>query len=322
MNAASPIAACAEPREGPRDAVDLDRPVLVCGVGRSGTSLLQSMLNAHPELAFPPETHFFRRHVMPGELDAWGGPEREALRQRLADDPDFARAAVDPAVVLAAHSPLGGFRALLAEVARVQGKQRVGDKDPRSIDCLPELARAFPEAHVVHVVRDPRDVLVSRMKAAWSAHRPWWVHPLIQAEQLRRGRTEGPACFGERYLEVRYEALIASPDFELRRVCRHLELDFAPAMLDFGASARSLVDARELSWKKETLGPLLAGNAGKWRAALTPFQVAWTEAVCAESFDELGYRRADGGSALLDAAAAVGRAAMRRAYARRAGGRA
>jgi hypothetical protein len=305
MNAASPIAARVEPRDGARSAVDLERPVLVCGVGRSGTSLLQSMLNAHPELAFPPETHFFRRHVMPGELDAWGGPEREALRMRLADDTDFARAGVDPAVVLAADSPLGGFRALLAEVARAQGKRRVGDKDPRSIDCLPELARAFPEARVVHVVRDPRDVLVSRMKAAWSAHRPWWVHPLIQAEQLRRGRTEGPACFGERYLEVRY-----------------LELDFVPEMLDFGASARSLVDARELSWKKETLGPLLAGNAGKWRAALTPFQVAWTEAVCAESFDELGYRRADGGSALLDAAAAAGRAAMRRAYAHRAGGRA
>ena len=43
--------------------VDLERPVLVCGIGRSGTSLLQSMLNAHHDLCFPPETHFFRRFV-------------------------------------------------------------------------------------------------------------------------------------------------------------------------------------------------------------------------------------------------------------------
>lgn len=302
-------------------SVDTGRPVLVCGVGRSGTSLLQSMLNAHPDLAFPPETHFFRRYVMSGELDAWGTPERRELEARLAADEDFARAGVSTEPLLAADSPVEAFLQLLALVAQASGKRRVGDKDPRSIDCLPALAGALPGARVVHVVRDPRDVLVSRMKAAWSAHRPWWIHPLIQAEQLRRGRIEGPRCFGEGYLEVRYESLLAAPEFELRRICRHLDLEFTPEMLDFGSSARRLVDERELSWKKETLGPLLTANSGKWRKQLSPFQVAWTEAVCAEAFDELGYERSEGCSALLDALAAGGRAAMRSAYARRVGGR-
>lgn len=277
-------------------AVDLEHPVFVIGVGRSGTSLVQAMLDAHPALAFPPETHVFRRYV----ADEVARARREArgpaaFAAELERDEDFARAGVPAAELVDLDAPLdvlAVFRRLLARCAEAQGKPRVGDKDPRNIDYLPALHLAFPGAHVLHVVRDPRDVLLSRTKAAWSAARPWWSHALIYREQPRRGRRLGAALFGARYHELRYEALLAEPEARLREVCAALELDFSPAMLaDFGASAARLVDQRELSWKRETLGPLLAANAGKWRAGLRPAQVRFTEAMCAEAFDELGYER-------------------------------
>ncbi len=299
-------------------AIDVERPLFVCGVGRSGTSLLQSLLNAHSQLAFPPETHFFRRHVIGRGAATWRASTLDERRSRLALDLDLARAG---ALVeeLAAHAEPGqAFRALLSSVAASEGKPRVGDKDPRNIDVLPQLAQEFPAAVLLHIVRDPRDVLASRMQAAWSAQRPWWIHPLLYAAQLRRGSDEGRRAFGARYLEVHYEALLAAPEAELRRICDHAQLPFEPSMLEFAASARRLVAPDEHAWKKETLGPLLTGNAGKWSASLTPFQVAYCESASSIAFERFGYERADGSSALLDAATSLLRYSLRAAYDRRA----
>lgn len=290
--------------DAPETTVDIERPVVICGVGRSGTSLLQSMLNAHPGLCFPPETHVFRRYVAPPATrrrwERLGAAAFEAVLQR---DEDFARAGVPARELLRPESGRGldtarVFRRLLARVAAREGKVRVGDKDPRSLEELAAWKREFPRARIVHVVRDPRDVLLSRTKAAWSAARPWWAHILICREQLRRGRARGRRMFGEAYLEVRYEELLAEPRATLERVCAHVGIDFDEGMLDFGDAARKLVDARELAWKKETLGPLLAGNTEKWRTGLSPFQVRLTERVALESFRDLGYTHDDAIAAL------------------------
>lgn len=281
--------------------VDVERPVLVCGVGRSGTSLLQSMLNAHPDLALPPETHFFRRYVarkgLRADLEANGA---SWFAGALARDEDFQRAGVSAEELLAPFEgrPLdlaAAYARLLALWAVRDGKARVGDKDPRNLDFLPELRAAFPGAYVVHIVRDPRAVVDSRTRAAWSKNRPWWAHALLAQDQLRRGRRVGEQLFGDAYLEVRYEDLLTDPEGQLTRVCDHVDLPYDPAMLDFGGSARRLVGEREMSWKKETLGPLLPGNAEKWRERLEPRQIAFVEAVCTEAFDVLGYERSVGG---------------------------
>lgn len=273
-------------------------PILICGVGRSGTSLLQSMLHAHPEVVFPPETHFFRRYLAKGAVRAKLEAEGPmAFVDRLTADEDFARADVDAGALVertvraTSHGfdLLEVFRSFLATIAEREGVERVGDKDPRNIDHLPALRRAFPRAHVIHVIRDPRDVLLSRTKAAWSASRPWWIHPMIYREQLARGRRHGLRHFGKRYLELRYEDLITEPEAELRRICDHVGIDYDPRMLDFGQAARGLVDEREMSWKRETLGPLLPKNAGKWRKALNATQIRWTERLCSRALRNHGY---------------------------------
>jgi len=280
------------------------------------------MLNAHPRLCFPPETHFYRRYVA-GFRGPWDAAARRRLGEDLEADEDFARAGLEAAELLddprGVEGPAGLFRALLEGVATRAGKTRIGDKDPRNIDALEGLQRHFPRGYVLHLIRDPRDVLVSRMKAAWSAGRPWFVHPLIYSEQLRRGREEGRRLFGDRYLELHYEALIDAPEATLRRVCEHVDLPFDRAVLSFASSAAELVDPREMSWKKETLGPLLSGNSGKWRDELSPWQVAYTEGVCREAFEGLGYRRSRGTRASLRALAPLLRGAMHWAYDHRRG---
>ena len=270
-------------------------PILVCGVGRSGTSLLQAMLAAHPLICFPPETHFFRRYAAhPGIRARHQRRGPEAFARILERDREFARAGI-PARELCRPGEASSFDLsslyleLLRRVAAREGKPLVGDKDPRNIDFLPELAGAFPRAAVLHIVRDPRDVLLSRTRAAWSASRPWWLHPMVYREQLWRGRRMGRQHFGGRYLEVRYEDLISDPQRSLRRIAAHLRVPYDAGMLEFGAAARRLVSEDELAWKRETLGPLLAGNSGKWAGGLSAAQVRLTESLCSEAFRDLGY---------------------------------
>ncbi len=275
-------------------------PVFVVGVGRSGTSLIQSMLHAHPEIAVLPETHFFRKYLA-RPLNRWRHElaGAEAFRRTLLDDDEYQR------VEIPAHETLipflNGGRALdlcevytrLLRLYRVREETTVvGEKDPRLIDYLPKVKRAFPDARIVHIVRDPRDVLLSRRNAEWSSGRPDWIHALTYHAQITRGRTDGRRTFGEGYMEIRYEDLVMRPEETLRAVAEHVGVGYTDAMLAFQESAEALVGEKERDWKAETTGPLLQDNTEKWRGRLSPWQIRLTERACAPAFDWFGYETA------------------------------
>ncbi len=274
------------------------RPVFIVGVGRSGTSLLQSMLDAHPKITFLPETHFYRNYVSAkkkrAKLEQAGV---ENFKKLLATDEDFARVNISVDKLLVNYQS-GNEAFNLEEVYRTMLElyledfpetHLVGDKDPRNIDYLESLHQSFPDAKVLHIVRDPRDVLLSRMKAAWSSHRPVWQHVLLYETQLKRGRKMGRELFGPNYYEFRYEDLITYPEISLQKIAAHLEIDYDPKMLQFSKSAERLVDKREMSWKKETLGPLLKTNKDKWKESLKPWQINLAEQVCTTAFKDFDY---------------------------------
>lgn len=281
--------------------------VLVVGVGRSGTSLVQSMLHAHPALVFLPETHFLRKYVAPPltrRVLRWGGVDE--LLRRLEGDAELERAGVPVGELLEpfvrerrSFEPVGVYRRLLQLylAGRPAGGDSevagVGDKDPRLLDFLPSLAGQLPDARVVHVVRDPRDVLVSRRNAAWSRGRPDLLHILTYRAQMERGRRWGRCCFGDRYLEVRYEDLLREPRTLLGRLCRHVGVDFDPSMMSFGDAARELVSGDEWQWKKETTEPLKRDNVGNWKGGVMDAGTRrLVERICIEPFPDLGYEAA------------------------------
>lgn len=280
--------------------VHLPRRLFVVGVGRSGSSLLQSMLSAHPAVCFPPETGFIRRFVAG---DCLGRVHRARGAAGVADavarDGKIERLHLDRGevqrLVEALEKPVSSaavYGALLAQYAEAQGDAAwIGDKDPRLVEYLPLLKRLFPGAWVLHIYRDPRDVLVSKKKAEWSRGRSSLRHIFANRVQLKMGRRHGPRLFGERYREVAYEALIRDPEGTLNGICIWMGLDFVPAMLEFQTSSRELVSQDEMQWKKETLGPLLSANTGKWRTELAPWEVDLTQMVCREACGVLGYTR-------------------------------
>ncbi len=270
--------------------------VFVVGVGRSGTSLIQSMLAAHSRLAFPPETSFIRRYIADKRLESiWNKGGRKALDKTISEDPKLQRLSVDfaPLVEVFGNYQPGRrdmmfYEAILDATAEEQNKLWAGDKDPKSIELLPVIHNYWPQTHIVHIIRDPRDVLVSKNKAKWAASRQNWQHIFANRIQLKLGRHEGRKFFGELYHEIRYSDLLQNPEETLHRLCDKLDIEYEPAMLDFSETAKQLVSKEEESWKKETMGPLLKSNPGKWKSELKSAETALTELVCREGIEHSG----------------------------------
>jgi hypothetical protein len=282
------------------DTPRLKKIIIVVGVGRSGTSLLQSMLASHPEVAFLPETSFFRRFVVNGKLThmlrtkGWVG-----IEQFLGQDQSFSRVGLTPDVIGSCaidrdHITDGTLYAtLLDRYGELSGKSWVGDKDPRLIEFLDLLHSVLPDAQIVHIVRDPRDVLVSKKRATWSKDRNPYIHIFANRVQLKLGRSIGKRLFKDQFHEVVYEKLIANPENELKRLGDNIGIGFHHAMLEYGTAARRLVTEHEMQWKKETLGPLLRHNSGKWREGLSACEIALTELICREHFMVGGYEKSN-----------------------------
>jgi len=269
----------------------------IVGVGRSGTSLIQSMFAANPRVSCLPETSFIRRMVFPGYLHSIFQRQGEkAASQALARDDYFARTGLDASKVVARAVSGGGlmdaavYREMLALYAG-RDKTWAGDKDPRAVEFLPLLATVLPDVHVIHVFRDPRDVLASKKKAAWSKKGHVWKHVFANRVQFAIGSRLGPELFGKRYHEICYEELLAAPEKVLCGLCEALGLEYDSGMLSFGNAARKLVAEKEMGWKKETLGPLLTGNREKWKTGLSPREVVLSELCCGETMSKGEYNK-------------------------------
>jgi signal transduction histidine kinase len=122
--------------------------------------------------------------------------------------------------------------AVFSAYAAERGKVRWGDKTPGYVSYLPELARMFPAARFVHLVRDGRDVAASLAEWDWGARTAvsgafWWAH------KVRVGRRDGVRLGPQRYLELRLEDLTADPEATLPELCVFFGEEFAPAMLAY-----------------------------------------------------------------------------------------
>ena len=266
--------------------------IFIVGVGRSGTSLLQSMLASHPRIAFPPEINFIRRFlgtkILAKQYQTLGAT---GFTDWLAQDNWLNRLRIDFTEIvqqsLCADGQLPGallYSNILQAYAKQQGKPLCGDKDPRSIEFLSLIHHFYPKAHIVHILRDPRDVLVSKKKAGWSQRAPVLRHIFANGFQFSYGHKMGQRLFKNQYHLIIYEELLRRPESILRNLCKAIGIAYSSEMLNFQQAASKIVTASERAWKKETLGPLIKNNSGKWRHALSEEEIGLIERFCSKAF--------------------------------------
>ncbi|MGH2986601.1 MAG: sulfotransferase family protein [Solirubrobacterales bacterium] len=280
----------------------------ICGVTRSGTTLVRLMLDSHPELAIPGETHWVPKLIKAQERQKrtaedladlivdhkrWGDFHLDAneLRQRFA--------ALDP--VTAADA----IRAFYLLYAEREGKTRFGDKTPGYVQEMRRIQRVLPEARFVHIIRDGRDVSLSHLRMNWGPE-TYAQSARLWRNRVRKARKMAPSI--AHYMEIRFEDLVADTEGVLRRVCDFIELDFDPVMLDYHerAEGRLAEKARELPRRNRPPQPAAArleshrlakepprqDRVGMWRERMTPEEVAEYEAVAGDMLLETGYELA------------------------------
>lgn len=261
-------------------------PFFIVGTGRSGTTLLQRMLSAHPGIIIPPETQFFSRFDPAlGFTDPLREREVGAYIERIGRDPWWEELGLD----------LGAYRAhieggdrfadgmllwMLRELSfgapEVAGGVRFGEKTPHHEKKIARINTLFPEARFIHIVRDPRDVVVSLCRE------DWWPWKSVQrtARAIRKTLVRqrcAERTIGDRYLRVRYEDLVADAEGTLRAVCAFLGEEFDGAMLRYHESAETGFLSSESGWKRLATKPLDPSRIGRWKERLSARQVSCVE---------------------------------------------
>ena len=258
--------------------IESNQYIFIVGVGRSGTSLLHSMFAAHSAVRALPETSYLRRYVFTNTLS----------RNSVAEDKLLLRV---EGLARKARGEAGRARRVLLsnylEVTRDENYSYVLDKDPRLVEHISDLHRSFKGPKVIHIFRDPRDVLASKKKAEWSKGRT--LVSYLTASRVQLGDARKASDKGEVF-SVKYESLIKYPEAELKRLCQCLNFPYSEEMLDFSDAASKLVQSSEMSWKKETLRPIMAGNSNKWKNELTPVEAASAVMIVSSFCREHGYK--------------------------------
>jgi hypothetical protein len=278
--------------------------VFVLGCQRSGTTLLQQMLDAHPDLAVTCDTEFIPRVLTAGAPpDARLEPEmvERAIGYRTRSGRagfDNLELAEDRVRRLAADAATyAEFVSLLFdEVAASHGKGKAGDKTPDYSRHIPSLHALFPWARFVDIVRDGRDVALSMLRWAKTGPRGpvrthvWEESPVAAcalwwADMVTIAARDGAGLGSDRYLRVRYEDLIAEPEKVLRQVTDFLDLPFVPEMLHY-------YEGKEQAWRPgETSNLPPTAGLRDWRTQMERGDLEVFESLAGGLLEELGYER-------------------------------
>jgi sulfotransferase family protein len=280
----------------PSQAKPTRPPLFIFGCGRSGTSLLTRMLDSHPAIGVPYESHLYNR-IYPRlrrSADLRDPGTRERVLSTILDTEYLRHWSPRPsleATLAAVRRPdfHGLVEALLETWAGSRGKARWGEKTPHHTLHWRLIVEGFPDLKILHVVRDGRDVVLSFRSAPFGPKHVYqaalhWMRHVDAAEAARAAI--GPTAFRQ----VRYEDLLTDPEGELRQICDFLGEPYDPAMLAFH---RNEVDYPTDTRNEGALRrPVQAGNREKWRTGLSAREVRIFEALAGDRLDRYGYPRA------------------------------
>ena len=279
----------------------------VVGATRSGTTLLRLMLDAHPGISIPSETHFIPELISAREKHGASSAQMLELLTSHRRWGDFTIEADELAARWATLDPLTGPAAVRAFYELYADKQgnpgaRWGDKTPGYIKSMREIQIYLPEARFIHLIRDGRDVALSILKQHWG---PQTIEAAAEKWRSRvlRGRSQQP--YLGFYLEVKFEDLVLHTERELRRICEFIDLDFDPAMLGYHETAeqrlqekaRALPRAhgepqsaeKRLMSHAKTFEPPNPDLIGTWRKRMSAPDRAAYEALAGDLLADLGY---------------------------------
>ena len=245
-------------------------PIFLGGMMRSGTTLLRAMLGQHPAIASGLETYWF-------DWD-WQGRTAPAMSERLDRLAAFFDMPVTEVRSLAAacSSAEAFLDRLMSSLAAAAGKPRWAEKTPANVAVMPRILAFWPDARIIHIRRDPKDVYASLRKSG-KAGTPQsfverWSAVLAVAERDK-------AAAGAHYTETTYEGLVRAPEAVMRDLLDFLSEPWEPAVASFAGKPDEFDKVLHVTGKRsdvlDRLGrPLGDESIGAWRREVPADEIA------------------------------------------------
>jgi hypothetical protein len=276
---------------------DTNRPLIIGACPRSGTTLLRTMLDSHPEMGVPRETRFvfeaWERRRQFGDLTVRQNRRKLAhwiFRRRRTrwrvldvDREEAIKRLID------APPTLGSLLATcFVMYSEKHGKARWGDKRPTYVTRMRAIWDLFPNAQFINVVRDPRACVASMRKLGWyfgdvAPAAELWERCIKSANSWSR------KLAADQLLEVKYEDIVIDPQGTLARVTRFAGLSAEPAAL---ADMLRYYEDEEVSQNERHVNVSRAldeTRIGKWAGELDEDEVAFVERVTGAHMEQYGY---------------------------------
>lgn len=229
-----------------------DSPIFVLGFPRSGTTMLEQMLDAHPGMVSMDERPFVQRVIE--RMQSMGLQYPEQLGQLDSSQCEMLREVYWGAV---------------AEVVQLKPGQRLVDKNPLTMLRLPLLVRLFPNARIIFVVRHPCDVVMSNYMQHFNA--PAYVALCSTLPRLAAGYAAAMrfwhahvALLKPRVFEWKYEDAIHDFGSNVLKLGAFLELDDVKPLHDFSEHARRKGYIGTPSYA-QVVQPVYSGSIGRWQ---------------------------------------------------------
>ncbi|MEQ5791021.1 sulfotransferase [Muricauda sp. NFXS6] len=273
-------------------------PFFIIGCGRSGNTLLRSMLVTGKEVVIPPESYVWPRLIRrfwPMSFLRW-----EILCSWVIGEFEAHKFDTWEVNLYKAHEKARGLpknRRTLSNILHViystyaeeknQKDIRWGDKTPINTIYIDKLYKIFPNAQFIHIVRDPRDVVCSYVKAGlydniWDAL-DFWIESNKKAVKLE-------TLLGkDQYFQVKYEKLVEFPEDELKKICTFLNINYSTKLLDFWKYSDNLGDVKRRKHHVNIGNPLNTDSIGKWKTVLNQEEKEIIETKAASEMRLFGY---------------------------------
>lgn len=276
----------------------------ILGRPRSGTTLLRTLFDAHPNVAIPLECAFIinmeskygkvtlwtlenllsffedvQRHI---KFDTWKLNLDVLKTDLLQYQGDYTFQDICKVVYLNYQS-----------VFQKEEITWIGDKNPVYATYTPKLIRLFPEAKFLHLMRDPRDNIISLKNVdfegpfvALLAYR--WVH---SAKRIFRLKQKYP----NRFYTIRYEDLVRKPEKYYGEMCDFLKIPYNDLVFDFYKRGPEVMKAYNvdlvMKYHKSLLSPINADKVDLWKTQLPANDIRVTENVAGRWLEKYGYER-------------------------------
>jgi len=275
----------------------ISAPFFIVGASRSGTTLLRLMLNKHPNICVPNELHFFKHFANIFDLKEGTCVVPQAVFLNRVEsyltsrEQVFGPGVVESCLNYVRHNKIKNikkiYEAILKIWAQSEGKSHWGEKTPANLFYVDVLARMFPLAKFVYLLRDPRGVVNSMNKFKYLPS-----DTVVNTYNWHRSVTVGYSrlCAStreENRIEVKYENLVQDPSSSMQRILHFLQEPYDASVLSFYKDSEDVMNGRVLT--PTIKRPVSAHRAYKWKDEMNPRDIAMVEYLCRPEMESMGY---------------------------------